>query len=339
MRPRRIVTLAMASTLAIISPSRAAHAQTPFSITISPSKDGVSAGDGIEKAGSPIFVLVEVKNDSGKTVSSSQWDYDESKTVTVSDPRPVAKAVQLLENVYGVPITYQDPIAIHESQLQEDVKHTTDNQVVVRHFQKWGSLSFTYRLPAPSPLPGARPQRSIETEAQVADALSSVLEGYTASGGPLNFTVKEEEGVFHIEPTNFVNKDGKLQQMVPILETRITILPKERTRQGLLFDICQSLTQSTGIPVEPGMFPFNGEQAQQITAISGSGVTALSLLSQMLEEWGAPHVKSVVVRGPGGQRVPMDAIVNKGLPMSWQLFYAPGFGYVLNIHNLVSADK
>ena len=83
MKPERIVTLAMASILAIISPGRAAYAQTPFSVTISPSHDGVSAGDGIVKAGSGVYVIAEVKNDAGKTVSSSQWDYFEYYTFDV----------------------------------------------------------------------------------------------------------------------------------------------------------------------------------------------------------------------------------------------------------------
>lgn len=64
---------------------RAISAQTPFAITISPSHDGVTAGDGVMKAGSPVFVVVEVKNDSGKTASSSQWDYNEYYTFEVRD--------------------------------------------------------------------------------------------------------------------------------------------------------------------------------------------------------------------------------------------------------------
>lgn len=77
--------LMLAAAVAVLWAGSTLHAQTPFSITISPSHDGVSAGDGIEKAGSPIYVLAEVKNDSGKTVSSSQWDYDEYYTFDVRD--------------------------------------------------------------------------------------------------------------------------------------------------------------------------------------------------------------------------------------------------------------
>ncbi|MGH6864402.1 MAG: hypothetical protein ACRECN_09105, partial [Methylocella sp.] len=40
-------------------------------------------------------------------------------TITVQDPRPVAKAIQELENRYGWQITYEDPPYIHYSVLAD----------------------------------------------------------------------------------------------------------------------------------------------------------------------------------------------------------------------------
>jgi hypothetical protein len=73
----------LASLLALTTPS--VRAQNPISIRISPSHDGVSAGTGAEKAGSPVYLLVELRNDSGKTLTSSQWDYEEYYTFDVRD--------------------------------------------------------------------------------------------------------------------------------------------------------------------------------------------------------------------------------------------------------------
>ena len=105
----------------------------------------------------------------------------QSKTVEVADPRPVAKAVQMIEAIYGVPIYYEDPITVHPSQLEdvtEQVQRTPDpsHRVIV---QKRSTLSFTYRPPVagPSTVSG-RSRTQAETETEVADALSSVLEGY-----------------------------------------------------------------------------------------------------------------------------------------------------------------
>ena len=40
-------------------------------------------------------------------------------TVTVQDPRPVAEAIQELENRYGWQITYEDPPYIHYSDITD----------------------------------------------------------------------------------------------------------------------------------------------------------------------------------------------------------------------------
>jgi hypothetical protein len=35
--------------------------------------------------------------------------YAESRFLAIDDPRPVAKAVEAIEAIYGLPITYEDP--------------------------------------------------------------------------------------------------------------------------------------------------------------------------------------------------------------------------------------
>jgi hypothetical protein len=147
----------------------------------------------------------------------------------------------------------------------------------------------------------------------------------------VTFKVTQEDGIFHVVPTNFVNKDGKLEQKTPILDTRITILPKQRTRIDLFGEICQSLTKSTGIPIHEGTFPRNGPQARISTSISGSDVTARSLLSQLMAEFAAPQYSDIVVEGPDGQRRVKNLLVHEKASLTWKLLYAPGWGYALNL--------
>jgi hypothetical protein len=268
----------------------------------------------------------------------------EFKTVSITGGRAVADATEMLEKIYGWPITYEDPIAVHESQLQdvtEQVQRTPapSHRVIV---QKDITLSFTYKLPPSGPTPGDEQQRiQTDTESSVSDALKSVIDGYSAAGGPVSFTVTEENGVFHIVPTNFLNKEGKLQLMTPILDTKITILPKQRTRQQLANEIADSLCKATGINIGIGQFPYNGgsTQAQTLTTISGSDVTARSLLSQLLAELGAPITQEVSFDGPDGHSLTRNRVVWKGATLSWQLFYGPGWGYALNIHGVTIANQ
>jgi hypothetical protein len=221
----------------------------------------------------------------------------QTRTVEINDGRPVARAVEQLESIYGVPITYEDPIAIHESQLQdvtEQIQRTPDtsHRVIV---QKSASLSFTYKLPT-------QPNQSSDLDA----AITSVLDGYAASGGPVTFIVVKDDSAFHVIPLNFLNRRGDLEEMPPILDAKITITPKQRTAADLLSEICQSLSSSTGIKVDIGTNPTNLLRLHT-TTISGSDVSARSLLGRLFGELPGPR-------------------------LSWRLFYSPGWGFALNIH-------
>jgi hypothetical protein len=272
-----------------------------------------------------------------------QLAYAQSRTFEVADGQPVAKAVEIIEGIYGLPITYEDTTVVNESQLEdvtEQVQRTPDPSHRIMGI-KPRTISFTCKLPPAAPPSGGSSQTGAEAEAEVANALSSVLDGYAASGGPETFTVTKEEGIFHVVAINFLNKEGKLQQLTPILDTKITILPRQRTRLGLFQEICQSLTKATGISVGEMDFPFNGGslQAQATTTISGSDVTARSLLGMLLAEMAAPMSRDVVVQGPNGQRLTRDMVVDKGDPLSWKLFYSPGWGYTLHIRRLTAVGR
>jgi hypothetical protein len=265
----------------------------------------------------------------------------QTATVEITDPRPVAEAVQMLERIYGIPINYEDPIAVHESQLKdvtEEVQRTPDpsHRIIV---QKSPTLSFAYKQPASliSTGGGVR-QTQVDTEAAIADALSSVLQGYAVSGGPVTFTVAAEGGVFHLAPTNFLNKDGKLQQMVPVLDTKITILPKQRTAESLLNEICAALTKATGIQVRAGTVPMN-LFLRSTTAISGTDVDARTLLARLLAELSTPISQDGVFDGPDGEKLTRKREAYERAPLSWRLLYGPGWGYSLNIHPVTVANK
>ena len=261
----------------------------------------------------------------------------QSATVQVTDPRPVAQAVTRIEAIYGWPITYEDPITVNESRL-EDVTERVRRVPEANHHvivQKEVTLSFTYRLPSSLPsFGGESHQFQAETKEAVADVLSSVLKGYAASRGPEAFKVWEEGGMFHVVPTNFLGKEGRLKELTPILDTRITILPKQRTRQDLLHEICQSLTRATEVNVE-AILPFSPRIMDAQTSISGSGVTARSLLIQLLAELATQIAEHTAVQGPDSEKAPQHmAVQGPTGSLSWRLLYGPGDGYALNVHRV-----
>jgi hypothetical protein len=235
-------------------------------------------------------------------------------TITVQDPRPVAKAIEELENRYGWQITYEDPPYIHNSDITDvtdtpwpgaTIQSLSQLQSLQREpaahhrtlVPKGGSLSFT--------LPSANPVEF--------GAVEALVKSYNASRGGNVFAVVHGVGLLHVVPRNVTGLFGYLEPVKPVLDTVITVEQKERTALALLEEVCRKISIGTNTNVFVGESPIN-MLIQMKTSIGGSRKTARSILDQLILESGAP--------------------------LSWQLFYGPDNpeGYALNI-NLVASVK
>ncbi|MGD0829694.1 MAG: hypothetical protein ABR907_02040 [Terracidiphilus sp.] len=286
---------------------------------------------------SRIFLLLAI-------LGFCQPAFSQTRILEVTDGHPVAKAIDLLEGIYGVPITYEDTITVNESQMDDITEKDSRTPDLSRRVMriKAKTISFAYKLPSSGASRGVNiGQTQTETESNVDDALSSVLDSYAAAGGLVTFSVTKENGVFHVIATNFLNRDGKLQQLTPLLDTKITILQKRRTRIALFREICQSLSEAAGNDVDIMDFPFNGSatQAQTLTTISGSDVPARFLLSQLTEELAAPISLDSTIHIPGGETQRLNRVVYGGGPISWRLFYSPDWGYTLHLRKIMPANQ
>lgn len=77
---------------AVLMAGAIANAQdSPVTLKINPSHDGVIADGGVQKFSAPIYLVAELENRSSSVLSSSQWDYEEYYTFEVLDEqgRPV----------------------------------------------------------------------------------------------------------------------------------------------------------------------------------------------------------------------------------------------------------
>ena len=238
----------------------------------------------------------------------------ESRSVTVKDARPVAKAVEALETIFRWPITYEDPPYVHESEMVDvtaQVRRDQQNSKRVM-IPREGSFSFTYDVPSwQSESVGI--EASTALQAATAGAIAEVLRSYSAARGANMFTVIEDKGLFHVVPTQFIGASGGLEIAKPLLDTTISVLPKQRTGVDLVNEFCQSLTLATSQTVIPGSIPRK-LLANHVTTITATNETARSVLSQFLGELSDD--------------------------LSWQVFYDPGLRwYVLNIHVVPGTKK
>ena len=177
-------------------------------------------------------------------------------TITVQDPRPVAKAIEELEDRYGWQITYEDPPYIYYSDIT-DVTDTpwpgvpVQSQSKLQSLQrepaahhrtlvpKGGSFSFT--------LPSANPDEF--------GAVEALVKSYNASRGGNVFAVTQGVGLLHVVPRNVTGSFGYLEPVKPVLDTVITVEPKERTALALLEEVCRKISIGTNTNVVVGECP------------------------------------------------------------------------------------
>ncbi len=213
-------------------------------------------------------------------------------TLTVKGARPVANAIEELEKRYGWQITYED---LPYGDMGDMVDVVQAPGAKPRTVPKW-SLSFT--------LPSAGQDQ--------ANAVGALVKTYNASGGGNLFAVVHGARLLHVIPRKVRGLSGTVK---PVLDTVITVEPKERTSEELLDEICTKVSIGANTRVGAGTIPLNMFEGTK-TSIGGSGRTARSILERLIVETGTR------------------------LSLSWRLFYGPDDkGYALNISWVMPVDK
>lgn len=196
------------------------------------------------------FILLAMGS-SAMLVSEDQTDT--IVKLSVDEPRPVAKAMELLQSQYGWVITYEDPRYVHESDLM-DVAYK-----VRKDFHKYepgkapkllvprnGPLNLSYEV---SPETG-RPE-------DPAEVIQTVLNAHAANGNPGLFRLEQTGEVFHVVPAQVKDRDGRWVEHSSILDVPIILAEQERSGWQLLNDICREVSRATQTRVEVGTIPTN----------------------------------------------------------------------------------
>jgi hypothetical protein len=198
---------------------------------------------------------------------------------------PVADAVQQLETIYVVPITY------------EGIQHIDDNELTVdergRQIIKSVSLSFTYEPPPEDATLEVR-------KALAKDAIAEVLKNYAALRGANVLTIVPTNAGFDVIPVD----------VQPLLDTRIFIAPGEREPNQLGKEIGDQLSVATGrkITAERGL------PRRHVMTISATNESARSVLHRMVE--GMPMGYETLPNAAGGTKLIPTSI-------SWMLVCGP----------------
>ena len=183
-------------------------------------------------------------------------------SVVVSDPRPVAAAIEEIEKLSGRPITYEDPPILNKDYMMPMVEGGDPRLLV----PSGRSLRFT--LPADA-----------SAEQKVA-AAQSMVGNYNASHGAATFSVSQD-GLTHVVPRQTMDASGRLMPVTPVLDTRITVAAKTRSAMELLGEICQAVSLISGQPVGIGTVPTNALYQQKIE-IGANNEPARQVLEKLI---------------------------------------------------------
>ncbi len=229
---------------------------------------------------------------------------EEKVKISVEDPRPLAKAITMLEARFGWVITYEDPRYVNASEMTDvtekvrrDLNKFRPGEAPRVLIPKGGAFVFDYDTSGdstgpPDPVP----------------VVQRLLAAYAASGHAGRFRMEKGDKIIHVVPTAIKDISGKLAPQESVLDVVITLPAKEKTGLQTLEALCAAVSKSVHLRVVVGMIP-----------------TGLFLQHKDHQEIKTMKARDALVRL-------LDRTAN-GTKLSWQLLYDPGLKmYALNIH-------
>lgn len=174
--------------------------------------------------------------------------------LSIDDPRPVAKAIELLMIEHpGFIATYEDP----PYRYREDIRDVTAEVRRDIHLHPagnvprvigpmGGSFDFSYSVRSETGEP-----------ADWMEVLQEVLTAHQVGARGGRFRVERSGDVFHVVPTEVRDGSGVWVGQTSILDELITIPAQEGNGYEMLTAICKAVSDVTGIPVVVGTIPNN----------------------------------------------------------------------------------
>lgn len=180
--------------------------------------------------------------------------------LAVDDPRPVASAIDEIIKITQYPISYEDP----EYAYTADVRNITPEIGPARDggpilIPAGGTLEVRQIVVPSGPVSLAPDSRSSEKDERtrlVEQALRRILEVQASRTNGGRFGVRESPGMLHVVPTHIRNREGQWISKAPILDSRISIPPAERTAMDMLNEVCDALSEQSGLKMGLGSGPL-----------------------------------------------------------------------------------
>ncbi len=167
--------------------------------------------------------------------------------IDVNEPRPLWRAIDVLEQVTNVGVNYEDPPYENMadlqdvSTLQERLANPGFQQIVPRD----GHLTLDLTTAG-----------NTRTLAGTADCLSRLLAIYRQNVLPGDFTIQQANGMLYVTPTKVADATGVLRDVTSPLLTPVTVQYANRSVAETAEAILAGVYHATGRTIVVGAFPY-----------------------------------------------------------------------------------
>ena len=230
-----------------------------------------------------------------------------SVVVSVNEPRPLARAAILIEQRFGVSVSYEDPAygnavdLVDKTDAQYKLSHPEAKVLIPRA----GSLNLT--LPTEASV-----QMGASANSTIGPILQSAINSHMMNGDPGEFKVITTAGGFSIVPTAVRGSAGMMIPNQSPLETAISISAGRRDAKQTLNLICEAISNGSGSKVTVGLIE---ELRNQVIQLAANNEPARDVLVRFLNT-----------------RVWADNSITAIPKLSWSLLYGPDVEmYALNL--------
>jgi hypothetical protein len=215
-----------------------------------------------------------------------QEPYSKQATITeaegksrlaANDSRPLAQALDALQQKYGWRVNYEDPQytskldLIEAKSLQDKSSYPNDRHRVP------GGGSFTADLGATPTAHGLPDEKK---------TLQALVDSYNRSGNPGRFELREDrtEQVFEVVGTAAHDDQGRISQQQALLDSLVTIDAQERTFSDTVDLVCQKIAEKGHLTINFGVHPLGLDRVH--VTVGGKDLAGRSFLLRAMESTG-----------------------------------------------------
>jgi hypothetical protein len=197
----------------------------------------------------------------------------QDQALSVSDPRPVYRAVRQLQKLYGWQIDYQDPPYEHPGDMEDVAPPPVAGGVpsVRKHISpRERTVSVKYSAPRAG---------TVEERRKIIDG---IVEGFGAAGVG-QFRVYHQGAFSHVVPASVRRVSGSVEAVTSACDVTVSMPPAMRTVNDSLALALPQISQGIGSSISMGMAPMNLLLGHQYPT-EARNENACNLLSGLLED-------------------------------------------------------